>query len=273
MNSEPHQPQSPAEHVSPQQQGASPTPLPPEEKSASQRLFTLEELRVIGYLIFLALCIRSSIMAPYEVPTASMEPTIMVGDRIIANKLAYGLRMPFFGYKLLHWGDVQRGDIIVFTFPKNPKLDFVKRVVAVAGDTIQIIDDRLYLNGELIERSSPLLDRTILEHAEDRPAAKELFVEDLGDHSFYITQTTGKNTVRNRHWPLSRRAYTVPPEAVFVMGDNRDNSTDSRHWENVPLTNIKGKAQFVFWSSSSAPGIFGDLRWSRTFQSLYHQHR
>ena len=212
-------------------------------------------------------------MAPYEVPTASMEPTIIVGDRIIANKLAYGLRVPFLGYKLLHWGNVQRGDIIVFTFPKNPKLDFVKRVVAVAGDTIQIIDDRLYLNGELIARSPPLLDRTILEYAEDRPAAKELFIENVKGHSFYITQTTGKNTVRNRHWPLTRRAYTVPPEAVFVMGDNRDNSTDSRHWENVPLSNIKGKAEFVFWSSSSAPGIFGDLRWSRTFKSLYNQHR
>lgn len=240
---------------------------PSDHKNTMTRFFSLEEFRVIASLILIALCIRSSFVAPYEVPTASMEPTIMVGDRIVANKLAYGFRLPFIGFKLIKWGKVQRGDIIVFTFPKNPKLDFVKRVVAIADDTVQIIDDRLFINGVLINRS--LSDQQhIMDEAMDAPHTKQLFVENHDEVSFYITQTIGTKTVRNRHWPLTRTAYRVPEDSVFVMGDNRDNSTDSRHWEHVPLANIKGKAQFVFWSSKPKPGFFNDLRANRSFKSL-----
>lgn len=242
----------------------------PNEPSKSK--FNLDELRILIYLILLALCIRSSIVAPYEVPTASMEPTIKVGDRIVANKLAYGFRLPFVGFEVLRWSQVKRGDIIIFRFPKKPVVDFVKRVVAVSGDTVQIIDDRLYINDTMVERSMDLEDRSILSDVSDNASVKNLYIETIDEQPFFVTQDTRRLlTVRNRHWPLSGIPYVVPEQSVFVMGDNRDNSSDSRKWQHVPLKNVKGRAEFVVWSSQKSPGLIPDLRWNRTFKSLYNQ--
>ncbi|MCY4380153.1 MAG: signal peptidase I [Proteobacteria bacterium] len=242
-----------------------------QDSSPKKELFRVEDFRILFFLVFLALCIRSSIVAPYEVPTASMEPTIKVGDRIVANKLAYGFRVPFINYEVIRWGQVKRGEIIVFRFPMDPNLDFVKRVVAIAGDKVQIFNDRLYINGQPIERIDQE-DRSILDDVGDRADIKDLYVEQIDKHAFFVTQDTRNIlTVRNRNWPHSGEPYLVPKEAVFVMGDNRDNSLDSRKWQHVPLVNVKGRAEFVIWSSKSSGGVLPDMRWSRVFKSLYGQ--
>lgn len=245
---------------------------PSSNKKKEKKPFTLDDLRILFYMVLLALTIRSSIIAPYEVPTASMEPTIKVGDRIIANKLAYGLQIPFVAITLIPWGGVKRGEIIVFRFPNDPNLDFVKRVVAIAGDKVQIINDRLYLNGVPTYRSDTLENRSILDDVGDRADIKNLYVEKIDQESFFVTQDTkGTNSIKNRNWPLTGIPYEVPEESVFVMGDNRDNSLDSRKWEHVPLKNVKGRAEFVVWSSKSSKGFWPKVRWGRVLESLYNQ--
>lgn len=233
--------------------------------------FNFESLRFFFLCILAVLAFRSSFFAPYEVPTASMEPTIKVGDRIIANKLAYGFRLPFIGQEVARWGKVQRGDIIVFRYPLDPDTDFVKRVVAVGGDQVQLINDILYVNDLPVVRQSMEHERYVLRDVSDRADIKHLYAEDIGDMSYYVTQDTRgfAAVARNRNWPVDGATYVVPEDSVFVMGDNRDNSHDSRKWRHVPLTHITARAEFVLWSARPTEGLFSEYRWDRFFSGLY----
>lgn len=215
--------------------------------------FSPENLRSIIVLVFLILCFRWSVASPYHVPTASMEPTIKVGDRLLAFKLAYNLKVPFTDWVLLEWGKPQRGDIIVFRYPKDPDIDYVKRVVGLPGDHIKFVDDILYINDVPQERLDHNQDRSILEDIEDRKEIKILYREKLGPVEHWVMQNDP--TARSFHmsnWPASG-SYTVPEDSLFVAGDNRDNSTDSRVWGQVPLSYVRGKALFVIWSMTSPP--------------------
>lgn len=208
-----------------------------------------ENLKSLGILIFIILCFRWSVASPYHVPTASMEPTIKVGDRLLAFKLSYDLKIPFTDYSLLSWGTPQHGDIIVFRYPRDPQIDYVKRVVGVAGDRIRIENDVLYINDVPQERVEYEHDRSILADINDNPQGKALYREKLGELEHWVIQDKG----RFRYRPFGERFpaegdFVVPEDSVFVMGDNRDNSTDSRSWGVVPLTYVRGKAQFVIWS-------------------------
>ena len=126
-----------------------------------------ENLRSILVLIVLIFCFRWSVASPYHVPTASMEPTIKVGDRLLAFKLSYNLKVPFTDVVVWEWGKPERGDIIVFRYPKDPDIDYVKRVVGVAGDEISMVDDILHINGEPQARVDHNFDRDILTDIED----------------------------------------------------------------------------------------------------------
>ena len=207
-----------------------------------------ENLRSIIILVFLIFCFRWSIASPYHVPTASMEPTIKVGDRLLAFKLAYDLKIPFTDIALFNWGEPERGDIIVFRYPKNTDIDYVKRVVGVSGDKIKFRNDILYINDEPQKRTT-IFDREVLDDIVDTKEIKDLYREDLMGHEHWVIQNKPETRgFRSPSWPPIGD-YTVPEGSVFVAGDNRDNSTDSRAWGEVPRSYIHGRAVFVIWSS------------------------
>lgn len=172
--------------------------------------------------LVLALIIRAFILHPYKIPSSSMEDTLLKGDHIMATKYNYGMTIPFTTRKF--WGaDIvpHRGDVVIFTFPKDPSLDFVKRVVGLPGDTVQIRNKRVIINGrEYVEGHEKYTDSFLL--------------------------TDGPNKCRDNLGP-----FVVDAGQVFVMGDNRDQSFDSRFWGELPIVNIKGKAGIIYFSWDS----------------------
>ncbi len=185
-----------------------------------------EYAEAIGMALLLALFIRTFIVQAFKIPSGSMIPTLQIGDHILVNKLAYGIRIPFLENYALEFGTPQRGDVIVFIFPEDRTKDFIKRVIAVAGDSIEIRGKKVYING------NPVADP----HAHFE-----------GDDP----QTMGLPS-RDDFGPRS-----VPQHHVFVMGDNRDRSYDSRFWGFVDLDDVRGKAFLIYWSWD------GGERWIR----------
>jgi signal peptidase I len=189
-------------------------------------------------VLVLVLVLRSFLFEPFKIPSASMVPTLQVGDFILVNKFTYGLRLPVTNTKILSLNEPKRGDVMVF-FPPNDTRYFIKRVIGLPGDNIRYIDNVLYVNGA--------------------EAGQELVSEDPpGDAANYIMMETfadgGSHLMRKRHHAsfLSRTfAFQVPEGQYFMMGDNRDNSSDSRVWGPVPEDHIVGKAVAVWmhWDS------------------------
>ena len=218
------------------------------KKKEEPPFFSFENFRSLGTLIVIILALRWSVAAPYHVPTASMEPTIKVGDRLLAWKLAYGLKIPFTNITVWEWTKVKRGDIIVFRYPKDTSIDYVKRVVGVAGDRIRVVDDVLYVNGSPQQRVNHDFDRSVLDDIDDNKDLKQLYRENLNGISHWTMDVIpSARHFAASSWPQDGYK-TVPEGSVFVMGDNRHNSSDSRFWGKVPLDHIHGKALFVIWS-------------------------
>lgn len=165
----------------------------------------------------IALTIRSSVVQAFWVPSGSMLPTIQIGDHLFVNKLAYAVHLPFIGTEVVRYGEPKRGDIVVFVSPVDHSTDLIKRIVAVAGDTVEVRAKKLYVNGELAEY----------------PQAYFTDGSRIDLHSPH----------RDNFGPA-----VVPPEKFFVMGDNRDRSYDSRFWGFASVADIKGKATFIYWS-------------------------
>jgi signal peptidase I len=214
------------------------------------KFFGFDNLSSVALLIAVIFMFRELVVSPYHVPTASMEPTIKVGDRLLASKLSYGMKIPFVGTTIFEWARPKRGDIIVFKYPENPSIDYVKRVIAVAGEKVQLIDDIIHVDGVPQERRSVESDRAILDDIKDDGDNKDLFKEKLGNEEHWVIQI--KSPLRHfarPNWPLNSDAYVVPADSVFVMGDNRDNSTDSRAWGEVPISYVRGQALLVLWSA------------------------
>jgi len=236
------------------------------DTSLAPGFWSFENFRSLGILILIIFAMRWSIASPYHVPTASMEPTIKVGDRLLAYKLAYGFKLPFVDKPVIEWGRPKRGDIIVFKYPRDPEMDYVKRVVGIAGDEIQIIDDILHINGKAMERVDHNQDRSILEDIDENRDVKQLFRENLEGLQHWTMQNiaTARRFTKSS-WPApGSPPYKVPENSVFCIGDNRDNSTDSRVWGEVPLDYVRGKALLVIWSIYSPPEAgWPSLRFSR----------
>jgi signal peptidase I len=178
-------------------------------------------------LLALLLILRSSVFGNYLVPTGSMNPTIMEGDRIFANKLAYGLKLPFTKSHQLAWSAPARGDIIAFVPPHDPETEYTKRVIGLPGDTVTIDNHELFINGQKVPQ------RFLSEKD-----GMSLFEEDLSGRRHVI------QLAPRRASGLKKFTVKVPAGHYFVMGDNRDNSFDSRFWGTVPSGNIDARLGF-----------------------------
>ena len=235
------------------------------DKSSNQRpigFFSSRNVRILGFLICIIFIIKWSISSPYHVPTSSMEPTIKVGDRIFAWKLAYGLTLPFMTTPLIKWSQISRGDIVIFRFPTDPNLEYIKRVIGLPGDKIEIIEHRVLINDEPIQQT--MLAETVVNntHQDRFRAPQSLLLEKNGPLEYRILTNSTKEIDRRID---DRQTYIVPNDAVFVMGDNRSYSSDSRDWGAVPVDHIYGRATFVIWSFQNRPDQTGHMRWDRFF--------
>lgn len=184
-------------------------------------------------VIGIVLLLRSFIAEPFRIPSGSMIPTLLVGDFILVNKFAYGLRDPAFHYKFLANGEPQRGDIAVFRWPVDPTKDFIKRIIGLPGDRIAYRDKVLYVNGQAMGRE-----------------ASGQFDTPMGPIYRYREQLEGVEhaVIVNPARPADDFEITVPEGQYFAMGDNRDGSLDSRSWGTVPEKNLVGRAFFIWMS-------------------------
>ena len=187
------------------------------EKAAPGKSIVREWAEAIIVALLLALFIRTFFVQAFKIPSGSMLPTLQIGDHLLVNKLLYGIRVPIVGKRYFDFFAPERGDIIVFVFPEDPAKDFIKRVVGIPGDVLEIREKKLFRNGQMVDDG-------------DEPYAQ------------YLDQS--QNKVPRDNWGPE----TVPEGNVFVLGDNRYRSYDSRFWGFVPFENIKGKAVVIYWS-------------------------
>jgi signal peptidase I len=215
----------------------------------------------IAVAVLIALFLRAFVVEAFKIPSGSMIPTLQVGDHIFVNKFIYGVRLPWTNFKIgEHYREPKRGEVIVFIYPKEPDKDFIKRIVAVSGDHVEVRDDQIYVNGKPVERIHDQGECHYTDFDENSQTwgvhACDRYEEKLTDGSEYTTvyAKTGMG------FPPSQNSWTVPPDSVFVMGDNRYNSHDSRFWGFVPFDLIKGKAMIIWWSTGEPEGVrFGRM--------------
>lgn len=207
-------------------------------------------------ILLIVLLLRSFLFEPFKIPSGSDEPTLLVGDFIIANKFIYGLRLPVLHTKILPLNEPKIGDIILFRWPVDPSVNFIKRLIGGPGDHISYQNKVLYINGK--EAPQKYLGTGIDQDEGDQTWPVQIFEEDLNGvkHKIYVRQDV----------PAQDFSLIVPAGQYFAMGDNRDNSNDSRYWGFVPEQNLVGKA-FAIWLSWQWPhwADFRDfkVRWYR----------
>lgn len=235
---------------------AAPVPSAP----ASKKQSFVESLLSLVFALVIVFMIRSSVFESFKIPSGSMIPTLAIGDYIFVNKFAYGIKIPFSDslldqpIYLYHRDPPKRGDVIVFRFPKDESIFFIKRVIGLPGDTIEMRDKLLYINGAPVTRDampapeqSSLLTGGVLSDPQYTVTNPDFFTEHLvrADHSKadHMMILDKNNSMGRNFGPV-----TVPSESLFCMGDNRDVSNDSRYWGFVPMRNVAGRATFVWFS-------------------------
>jgi signal peptidase I len=231
----------------------------------------LEGVNTLFVAVLIALAIRAFVIEPFRIPSGSMLPTLLIGDHLFVNKFVYGVKVPFAGVRLPKLRDPERGDVVVFTVardgpaihpvdrrPDLPREEFVKRVVALPGDTVEVDQGILRVNGEAVERvdvESSWTDeagRSLAQHTESADGRAYTVLDDpllIG---------------------LQQRRFTVEPGRYFLMGDNRDHSNDSRNWGTVDLDHMKGPAFVLYWSWNYNGGwleLANPLTWLELFTS------
>jgi len=187
---------------------------------------TREYAEALITALILALIIRAYVIQAYKIPSGSMIPTLLIGDHILVNKFIYGTKIPFSNKRVLNFNEPQRGDIVVFQYPKDPSRDFIKRVIAVGEEKLEIRGENIYINNKLIDDPWGYYE---------------------GQQSAYSDPIT----------------LTVPKDKYFVMGDNRNNSHDSRFWGFVSRNEIVGRAVVIYFSLDKDADILHMSRWSR----------
>lgn len=232
-----------------------------------------ETARVVFHALIIALVIRTFLFQPFNIPSGSMKATLLVGDYLFVSKYSYGyshfslpLSPPLFSGRIPSDWMPQRGDVVVFRLPKDTSIDYIKRIIGLPGDHIQVINGQVFINGQAVKRTPApvwvdneegVRETPVRRWKETLPNGKSFYTLDLVEHGF------ADNT----------DVYTVPPGDYFMMGDNRDNSTDSRFPQvgYVPFENIIGKAQIIFFSVYQGERAWEfwrwpvSVRWSRLF--------
>jgi signal peptidase I len=246
------------------------TPAPPAPKSAPAaaapyRKSTVREyFESIAIAVILALFIRTFVVQAFKIPTGSMENNLLIGDHLIVNKFVFGPDGSWLGRTLLPMRSLHRGDVVVFKYPEDPERDFIKRVIGLPGETLEVKDKRVYINGKR-------MDEPYVHYLEPPSAASEYHEVTSYD-------------LRERYGPVK-----IPADKYFVMGDNRDNSQDSRYWGFLPREYVKGRALMIYWSyesetedyqqtglgstlkdlASVVVHFFTRTRWSRMFHLIH----
>jgi signal peptidase I len=228
----------------------------------SDKSLSREYLEALLIAVIFATFARTFVVQAFKIPSGSMEQNLLIGDHILVNKFIYGPTASSLERTLLPVRPIGRGDVVVFKFPQDPSHDFIKRCMGLPGDTLEMVDKRLFINGREV------VDDSFVYHTDDQVVAR--------------SSSLPRNLRGRDNWgPL-----TVPPASYFCMGDNRDNSNDSRYWGEVPESHVKGRAFMVYWSFDGeaepfdspglaarlqqigrvALGFFSRTRWDRTFR-------
>lgn len=203
-------------------------------------------------VILIVFVLRSFVAEPFRIPSGSMLPTLNIGDFILVNKFSYGVRLPVINEKVISVSDPQRGDIMVFRFPHDPKMHFVKRVVGLPGDKIEYKSEKLYINGKLMTQEAD--GQYDFKSGANRK-------QSLNKYSEMLENMTHDILIDPRRSSSQTLKFDVPADQYFVMGDNRNYSNDSRYWGFVPDKNVVGKAFFIWFSWDWSNG--GGVNWSR----------
>ncbi len=205
--------------------------------SKREKSVVREYVEAIVVAVLLALFVRTFIVQAFKIPSGSMLPTLQIGDHLLVNKFSYGVKLPLTGTVLVHRQGPARGDVVVFRFPRDRSLDYIKRVVAIGGDTVEVRDKKVFVNGKQV----------------------------VNPHAQYTSHDIMSSVAgpRDNFGPV-----TVPEGKIFVMGDNRDNSYDSRFWGFVDLRDVLGKAFIIYWSWDVDKSLFSldrytSIRWNR----------
>jgi len=214
-------------------------------------------------VILIVFLLRSFVFEPFKIPSGSMIPTLLIGDLILVNKFTYGLRLPVANTRLTEGHAVQRGDVVVFRYPPKPSVDYIKRVIGLPGDEVSYLNKRLTINGKEVPQTavSDFFDESTMEYFKQ-------FNEQLGDVRHDIIVDTRRAAFignpdafpyrDNCRYSIEGVTCKVPEGQYFMMGDNRDNSLDSRYWGFVPEGNIIGRAFFV-WMNFGNLGRIGSF--------------
>ena len=206
-------------------------------------------------VFLLVLLLRSFLVEPFRIPSGSMVPTLLVGDFILVNKFTYGIRLPAVNRKVIELGSPARGDVVVFRYPVDPSVPFIKRVIGIPGDRIVYRDHRLLLNGEAVPAED--LGSFIGTKSAAPQTGYQRLREQLPGHAHdvIINPQGGFECPREGLETTFNCEATVPPGHYFVMGDNRDNSRDSRFWGFVPDENLVGRAFFIWFNWDNGPAL------------------
>ena len=211
----------------------------------------VEYARALFPVVLIVFVLRSFVVEPFRIPSGSMLPSLHIGDFILVNKFSYGIRLPIVHHKIIPLGGPSRGDVMVFRYPKDPALNFVKRVVGLPGDVVIYRDKQLSINGKPVARAADGEFHFDQLKLRGRAALRYTEIIDDSEHAILIDRALHSRDMEVR----------VPPGSYFVMGDNRDHSNDSRYWRFVPEDHVVGKAFFIWFSWKGWKN--GGVHWSR----------
>jgi len=243
-------------------------------KREGEEPLMVEYARSFFPVLFIVLVLRSFLFEPFRIPSGSMIPTLLVGDFILVSKFSYGVRLPVVHTKILDTGKPENGDVAVFRFPDNPKVDYIKRVVGIPGDKITLRGKKLLLNGEPVDYSAN--EPYVMPGTDDITVGATVLSESLGEVAHEILVFNRGRGMPGPHrtnlgiadddivfddtGSIIEYSVTVPEGTYFMLGDNRDNSNDSRFWGFVPEANLVGKAKYIWmhWNKGILWSRLGD---------------